>query len=242
MSVSVHPSIDGEKLEKFKLKVGCTKFEAVGILVLFWLWGQENADKDGLLRDVSLEDVGTFFDGYTSGTGFDSGKIVSSLIETGWIDLRGGKPIIHDWADWETRDEDNKTSGKSAPTHNVLVEYEGSEQIGIGLGETSSAKAKRKYTDGFERFWKAYPRNVDKVRAYKNYMTRLKEGYTDEQIISAAENYSLECKRRHTEEPFIKHPATFLSDSLSFLDYTNDSGKTATNTENKNGEYLPFLA
>jgi len=77
------------------------------------------------------------------------------------------------------------------------------------------------YTPEFEKFWIEYPRKKEKRKAYKCWLTRLKEKYTEEDLIKSAIGYKNECKANNTEEKFIKHPATFLGPALVFEEYTN---------------------
>lgn len=76
-----------------------------------------------------------------------------------------------------------------------------------------------KYICAFDEFWKIYPRKNDKARAYKCYVARVKDGYTDEQLLTACKNYRAECEKNKTEQKYIKHGATFLSVNEPFLDY-----------------------
>lgn len=76
-----------------------------------------------------------------------------------------------------------------------------------------------KYSVHFESFWKAYPRKKEKAKAYKCYQARLKDGFSGEELLTAAVNYAEECEKRKTEERYIKHGATFLSASTPFVDY-----------------------
>lgn len=75
------------------------------------------------------------------------------------------------------------------------------------------------YTKSFEEFWKNYPRKKEKARAYKCYMARLNDGYSEEELLTACKNYAYECEKEKTEQRYIKHGSTFLSDSMPFLDY-----------------------
>lgn len=81
------------------------------------------------------------------------------------------------------------------------------------------SKQVEKYGTDFERFWSVYPRPIDKGNAYKKFSARIKDGYSAEQLITAAERYAMECKKRRTEKEYIKHPKTFLADTLPFTDY-----------------------
>lgn len=76
-----------------------------------------------------------------------------------------------------------------------------------------------KYTCAFEEFWQAYPRKKDKGNAFKKFNARLNSGFSEVELIGAAKKYAAECASNQTEEKYIKHPATFLSDSLPFMEY-----------------------
>lgn len=75
------------------------------------------------------------------------------------------------------------------------------------------------YTNCFEDFWKAYPRKKEKSKAYKCYQARLKDGFSEDELLNAAKNYAEECEREHREERYIKLGATFLSSNTPFVDY-----------------------
>ena len=47
--ISVHETIKGPKLREFRKQLGCSEFEATGVLIYLWLWGLDNATKDGLI-------------------------------------------------------------------------------------------------------------------------------------------------------------------------------------------------
>lgn len=75
------------------------------------------------------------------------------------------------------------------------------------------------YSVYFESFWNVYPRKKEKAKAYKCYNARLKDGYSEEELLTAATKYAEECKVRKTEERYIKLGATFLGPSTPFTDY-----------------------
>src|SRR5699024_1435701 len=72
------------------------------------------------------------------------------------------------------------------------------------------------YSPKFEALWKEYPRKVDKGAAYKAYQARLKEGYTDEQLLKATKAYASYCRREQKEEKYIKHGSTFYGPTRPF--------------------------
>lgn len=88
-------------------------------------------------------------------------------------------------------------------------------------------KKDKKYISSFDDFWKIYPRKQDKGQAYRNYLARLNDGYTEDQLLTACKNYATECEKNQTEQRYIKHGSTFLSVNEPFLDYlkgeNNDS-------------------
>lgn len=106
-----------------------------------------------------------------------------------------------------------------------------------------------KYICAFDVFWKIYPRKNDKARAYKCYQARLKDGYTEDQLLTACKNYAAECEKNKTEQKYIKHGATFLSVNEPFIDYLegeangrNNAGDYIDDEERRNREIDEYLA
>ena len=87
------------------------------------------------------------------------------------------------------------------------------------------------YTRAFEEFWEAYPRKKDKGNAFKKFNARLNSGFSEVELVGAAKKYAGECERNQTEERYIKHAATFLSDKLPFMDYL-EKGEIITDKTN----------
>ena len=80
-------------------------------------------------------------------------------------------------------------------------------------------KKKENYSIEFECFWEVYPRKSDKGEAYKKYLTRLKDGWSPEQLLTAAKKYRAQIVANRTEQKYIKLCKTFLSDTTPFTDY-----------------------
>lgn len=80
-------------------------------------------------------------------------------------------------------------------------------------------KSKNIYSLRFEEAYKAYPRKGEKKKAYSCYQTRLKEGYTEDELISAAKKYAEQCEKEHREERYIKLASTFFGVNTPFVDY-----------------------
>lgn len=125
-----------------------------------------------------------------------------------------------------------------------LLDKEGGKETGKDLAKTGQTpgkhlatnkndknveneKKKYIYSVDFESFWKCYPRHVGKAKAYRNYQTRIKEGYGIDDLKQAAENYAAACARNKTEEKFIQHAATFLGPDRPLDDYLEMVENTA---------------
>ena len=61
--------------------------------------------------------------------------------------------------------------------------------------------------------------DVYKRQAYKCYMARLADGFSEDELETAVKRYADECKKNHTEERYIKLGATFLGPNTPFVDY-----------------------
>lgn len=99
--VSVHQEVDGSKLRRLYKTIGCSKFEALGILNFLWFWGMKNADETGLVSDADLEVLSRYLYGCGEGSTLDMGKVVQALADVGWIDMAADGFYIHDWDQWQ---------------------------------------------------------------------------------------------------------------------------------------------
>ena len=100
MWISVHDTVDGAKLRKLARMAGCSKGEALGVLTAVWLWGANNANQDGLIRDSTEDDIAFVIMPHLS-DGSRSREFVESMIDSGWIDRVDGELYFHDWEDWQ---------------------------------------------------------------------------------------------------------------------------------------------
>lgn len=99
--ISVHDHVDGGKLREIAKEIGCSKKEALGILVSLWLWGLNNADRTGKLRSCDKSDVAEEVSKGISAE-LDPYSIVDSLICQNWIDEEDdGSLYLHDWDVWQ---------------------------------------------------------------------------------------------------------------------------------------------
>lgn len=223
--VAVHKSVNGPKLRKLYKKLKCSKFEALGMLVFFWMWGQDNANKDGRIMDADREDIERYLYGESAGCELKMKDVVDALFSTGWLDQTDHGMYIHDWEIWQEQwykamDKREKDAKRKADIRKHKRENGNSTEPEItfdAVGDKTSSSSK--YSVAFEEFWKVYPRHADKGMAYKKYQARRHDGYSDEELITAAKNYASECARMRTQEGYIKHPKTFLGDSMPFQEY-----------------------
>lgn len=118
------------------------------------------------------------------------------------------------------KDTDSKHAGEEEHSNIQAIENERVKKI----------DQNRSYTHTFENFWQAYPRKKEKAGTYKAYQARLKDGYSEEELLVAAQGYADECSREKREQKYIKLGSTFLGPSTPFTDFLK--GETNNDTEN----------
>lgn len=114
----------------------------------------------------------------------------------------------------------------------------------VRLGKDSIGK-NNNYNAHFEEFWKVYPRHDDKAKAFRNYKARLNEGYSEEELLKAAQNYKAECDKEQRIKKYIKMGSTFLGIDKPFTDYlkgNSDYGNnnTADDRSDEPDDFDPF--
>lgn len=97
-----------------------------------------------------------------------------------------------------------------------------------------------KYMYAFEELWNVYPRKKEKAKAYKCYQARLKDGFKADELLQAVMAYSSECKKRKTEEKYIKLAATFLGENTPFIDYMEKEVSISGTGSIKQNESNPY--
>lgn len=95
--ISVHQHIKGKKLRDFAKDMKVHRAEALGLLVSLWLWGLDNADRDGNIGDVDAKEIAEacMYEGKRYGS------LVAALIKNRWLDAGDDNLIIHDWDTWQ---------------------------------------------------------------------------------------------------------------------------------------------
>ncbi|HYE10544.1 MAG TPA: hypothetical protein VEF53_10245 [Patescibacteria group bacterium] len=136
---------------------------------------------------------------------------------------------------------DTRYSNNMSAPEGAGVTVTPAEKPELKGGAQNLKSGKGNYTEEFEEFWRNYPRQVVKSKAFKQWQARLKEKVKAEDLIVAAKRYSVECKTKKLEEQFIKHPATFLGSDKAYEDYFTDKPKLTSNKVlNKNNTFNNF--
>ena len=110
--IEVHQHLkEHRKTRKFKNLMGITRAQAIGHLVMLWLWGIDNTDDYGIIQDADYEDIAIACDYHN-----DSQLIVSALINAGFLekDEKDGKLFIHDFEDYIGRLKEQKKRHREA--------------------------------------------------------------------------------------------------------------------------------
>ena len=107
------------------------------------------------------------------------------------------------------------------------------KDIYINQKKTKQKKSES-YSNDFESFWEVYPRKSDKGSAYKKYLTRLKDGWSPEQLLTAAKKYRAQIVANRTDQKYIKLCKTFLSDTTPFADYLTKTERQGVRNETEN--------
>ena len=77
-------------------------------------------------------------------------------------------------------------------------------------------------------------------QCYKKYKARIKDGYSPEELLTAAMNYAEQCRRQKTEQQYIKHGKTFLGDSVPFADFLPKMNEQPVETKRPETGGNPF--
>lgn len=98
--ISIHEEVIGPKLREFSKSSGLSRNEALGSLVVLWLWGIKNADQNGLIISADKRDIANLVSAGLSSSA-DALRVVDHMIASGWIDEKDGSLYLHDWDEWQ---------------------------------------------------------------------------------------------------------------------------------------------
>ena len=102
---------------------------------------------------------------------------------------------------------------------NVTCNATVTQSNAIDIDKEKDIDKKDIYCVDFEKAWSAYPRKTEKKKAYGCYKARLKEGYSEAELLQATQKYADECKKQNREQKYIKLAATFWGVNTPFVDY-----------------------
>lgn len=240
--ISVHESVVGAKLRLFAKELNASQNEALGLLITLWLWGIHNADRYGKIVGATKSDVAkVIYSGLNDKLNpIDS---VDALIKTNWIDIDEDGLYIHDWSEWqkqwykaiEVRDKDRERKRREK-----LRQNESGSSKQTDKAPSADKTTEKAYSTEFEDFWNTYPRKVGKGEAYKKYLARINDGWSPEQLLQSAKKYRAQVVNERTEEKYIKHAKTFLSENTPFADYLTKTERQATKPVEEENPYASW--
>ena len=123
---------------------------------------------------------------------------------------------------WVANQADNDNDIENDNDNDIENDIAIDKNIAIDINNNKKKTKQKKsgnYSTEFECFWEVYPRKSDKGEAYKKYLTRLKDGWSPEQLLTAAKKYRAHIITNRTDQKYIKLCKTFLSDTTPFTDY-----------------------
>lgn len=201
----------------------------IGHLVCLWTWALDNAPQGILPASKRLVVRGAQYCG-------DTDHFFTAMVEVGFIDESLDGYILHDWYEYAgkliERRASNAVRMRNARATNVLdtcnarAEHVSSTCADAPVfsaelpnqtkpNQPTNIPSGEGYTDGFESFWQAYPRRVEKRSAFKawNSLQKLPASVkpTEDDLIAAAAHYADECVAEKRDPRYVKHPASFLS-------------------------------
>ena len=124
-------------------------------------------------------------------------------------------------------DNDNDNDNDIAIDKNIAIDIKNNKK-------KTKQKKSGNYSTEFECFWEVYPRKSDKGEAYKKYLTRLKDGWSPEQLLTAAKKYRAQIVANRTDQRYIKLCKTFLSDTTPFTDYLTRTERQGEKKDTEN--------
>jgi len=129
---------------------------------------------------------------------------------------------------------DNDNENENENDNENENENDIAKAIYINQKKTKQKKSESCYSNDFESFWEVYPRKSDKGTAYKKYLTRLKDGWSPEQLLTAAKKYKAQIVANRTDQKYIKLCKTFLSDTTPFADYLTKTERQGVSNDAEN--------
>lgn len=136
---------------------------------------------------------------------------------------------------WVANQADNDIDIDIDNDNDIDIDNENDIAKAIYINQKKTKQKKSEsYSNDFESFWEIYPRKSDKGSAYKKYLTRLKDGWSPEQLLTAAKKYKAQIIANRTDQKYIKLCKTFLSDTTPFADYLTKTERQGVSSDTEN--------
>jgi len=95
----------------------------------------------------------------------------------------------------------------------------------------------KKYSDEFEEFWQAYPKNgASKADAYKSFNKAIKTGVSQNELINATRSYFSYCQATNKTTEYTAHATTWLNQERWTIDYRELYRSEKRGSQQSNGE------
>ena len=101
-------------------------------------------------------------------------------------------------------------------------------------GATKNSSSKDEIEKQIEELWKAYPHKKGKATAIKK-IPKLIKKYGYDQMARCVSRYAEECRKKGTEQEYIKHGSTFFNGG--YMDYLDQDKSSCSNDTEKNRQF-----
>lgn len=224
------------KTKRLARKLEISVPAAIGHLHIFWWWAMDYA-QDGNLSKFDPDDIadGALWEGKSD--------FLEAMHFAEFVDFTDGIYLIHDWYEYcgrliERRAADALRKKNSRKKTDVLSMSSGHPTDGAqtahvtepNLTVPNQTKPNHSFVDDtdsvivynidFEDFWNSYPRQVEKIPAFKTWQRLIDQNVNPDLLVACAMNYSDYCKMHVSSDQFIKYPSSFL-DKDKYKEYAN---------------------
>jgi hypothetical protein len=156
----------------------------------------------------------------SDGDFFWSNSLLKRMEKKNDVSQKRSKAAKARWEKASDTNDSQETKDENAMQNNAIAmqsdAIKGKERKGNkNKLKDISSKDDESLENEFNRFWDAYPKKVDKKKAFEKFKVAFKKHGADK-IIEGAKKYAKECEVKGTEKQFIKHATTFLN-AESFL-------------------------
>jgi hypothetical protein len=117
-------------------------------------------------------------------------------------EVNNGHSVSHGVTNTEVSQCESRVS-HSVPTRPISTKE-------LSIKPRAQGKSSADADGDFDEFWSSYPRKVQKQDARRAWDQQRKKKVLPGRMIAGAKAYAAECKKRNTDQQFVKHPASWL--------------------------------